>query len=127
MADYTYEDMIKMQKEAADRVREMKKRAAAAAEEDIENERKEQIPPLPDKVKRISYPVELPEEKNYREEPLKAEENGVEKTEPSVKNKSVAANITEDKDAPLIITLASLLYRDSGDYPTALALLYLLF
>lgn len=116
MRDYTYQDMLKMQEDAAKRVREMKKRAAIAVEEDV-------VPSpikrnLPDEVKRISYPVELPEPDMTDD----AIEPVIEKNE----GRGILKMLTEDKDAMLILALILIVSQDSSDYMTSLSLLYLL-
>ena len=63
MHDYTYQDMLRMQEEAAVRVREMKKRATLIMDDESEEKKElEKISKktaLPDEVKHISYPVEI--------------------------------------------------------------------
>ena len=46
MRDYSYEDMLRMQQEAAVRVREMKKRAAIISDEELPP--KKTVIPVPD-------------------------------------------------------------------------------
>lgn len=114
MKDYTYQDMLKMQEEAAVRVREMKKRAAIAVETD---ERSAPEPPkqvLPDEVKHISYPVELPEK--MTEHPSVPEE----------KKSGLLDIIKTDSDSMLILFILMLLSQEETDYLTSMALLYLL-
>ena len=121
MRDYTYQDMLKMQEEAAKRVREMKKRAAIAVEEET--------PPapapamkmnLPDEVKRFSYPVELPEET-----PEEKEQTTL-RTGENTPHEGLLSIITHDKDAMLVLSLLAVLKQEETDYMTSLALLYLL-
>lgn len=113
MQDYTYQDMLKMQEEAARRVREMKKRAALAVEED----RPAPYAALPNEVKHISYPVELP--------PLRDEENR-QTEEPSENKGGLIKFLTEDKDTMLILAVLAVVSQNDSDYMTSLALLYLL-
>ena len=113
MRDYTYQDMLKMQEDAAIRVREMKKRATVALEDEPSNN----SAPLPDKVRHISYPVELPEshQQTPKEEPQPAEHTGI------------IDLLTKDKDAMLIIALLLVLYdSEDSDQFISLALIYLL-
>lgn len=114
MKDYTYQDMLKMQEEAAVRVREMKKRAAIAVEED-EKESAEAVKPVfPDEVRHISYPVELPE-------PV------TDKSAVNDEKKSGLLDIIKaDSDSVLILFILLLLSQEETDYITSLALLYLL-
>lgn len=117
MRDYTYQDMLRMQEEAAFRVREMKKRAALAMDDEAELPQKKV--PLPDEVKHISYPVEI--EDSVRDDTVKDE---------IVEKKDVPSGIFEflarDKDALLILSLIAVLSTESDDYFTTYALLYLL-
>ena len=93
MADYTYNDMLRMQEEAAERVRAMKKRAALAMDDAVETRRNI---PLPDDVRHYSLPVEYENKQSEKPHPSAV------KTE---KHHS-AGRITGDKDI-LIIDLAS--------------------
>lgn len=117
MRDYTYQDMLKMQEEAAKRVREMKKRAAIAVEDESES-----IPSagsvrknLPDEVKHISYPVELPERTQDVSRPQESKQ-------PS----GLLSFLTQDKDAMLILALLAVIGQEEKDYMTSLALMYIL-
>lgn len=114
MREYTYQDMLKMQEDAANRVREMKKRAAIAVEDDGLHEQPK--PALPDEVKHISYPVELPENQQivFHDE---------EKSSPA----GVIDYLKNDKDAILILALLAVLNDgNEQDNLISLALLYLL-
>ncbi len=131
MRDYTYQDMLKMQEEAAKRVREMKKRAAIAVEDEsgFENIPTTVRKVLPDEVKHISYPVELPgqkeeqnEKQNEKQNEERNEEHGEKKKSPS----GILSFITQDKDALLILALLAVIGQDEKDYLTSLALIYLL-
>lgn len=114
MKDYTYQDMLKMQEEAAVRVREMKKRAAIAVE-DEENKVAESSKQLfPDEVKHISYPVDL------------SEKNDNNRNNDNEKNSGLLEVIKSDSDSMLILFIILLLSQDETDYLTSLALLYLL-
>lgn len=115
MRDYSYEDMLKMQQEAAIRVREMKKRAAITVEE--EEPPKKTVRPIPDEVKHISYPVELPDTHI---------ESGDKDENEKVKQGGILSLLTDDKDALLVLTLAVILAGENSDYLTTLALIYLL-
>lgn len=115
MRDYTYQDMLRMQEEAATRVREMKRRATLAVEE--ENEPKAKKKPLPDEVKHISLPVEL-------DSP--AEEPPQEAAETRQRSPGLFELISRDSDALLILALVAVLSMEKNDYLTSGALLYLL-
>lgn len=117
MRDYTYQDMLRMQEEAAVRVREMKKRATLIMDDESEEKKdREKISKktsLPDEVKHISYPVEI-------EIPEKEE-----KPETSTYSNGLLSFLSQDKDALLILSLLSVL-SESKDYITCGALLFLL-
>lgn len=113
--DYTYQDMLKMQEEAAVRVREMKKRAAIAVENDEKISTATEQKALPDEVKRISYPVELPEDAlNISSQPQEERTGGI------------LDIIKTDSDSMLILFILILLAQEETDHLTSLALLYLL-
>lgn len=114
-----------MQEDAARRVREMKKRAALAVSDDppprdaSENSKK-----LPDEVKHISYPVELPAPVHDAPDPeIQAENTREHEREPI---HSLLNLLKEDSDAVLILSLLAIIGQDDHDYITSLALLYLL-
>lgn len=117
MRDYTYQDMLRMQEEAAVRVREMKKRATLIMDDESESTKeREKISKktaLPDEVKHISYPVEI-------EIPKKDES-----VEISTSSNGLLSFLTQDKDALLILSLLSVL-AESKDYITCGSLLFLL-
>lgn len=104
-----------MQEDAAVRVREMKRRAAIAVEEDNDKTEPEKKNVIPDEVKHISYPVEI-EERRIEHENEECEDN---QTVISDKAKS-------DGDSMLILLILILISRDEADPLTSLALLYLL-
>lgn len=113
MRDYSYQDMLKMQEDAANRVREMKRRATVVLED--EGATKPEIA-LPDEVRHISYPVELPESCPQEQ-----------KTQPTEHHTGLIDLLTKDSDAILILAL--LLVLQSGeeqDQIISIALLYLL-
>ena len=113
MRDYTYKDMLRMQEDAANRVREMKKRAILAVEE----EQPTQKMSLPDEVRHISYPVELPVQQNV-EQNSQNDRHG----------NGLIDFLTKDKDALLILSLLMVLNSNAEcDRVISVALLYLLF
>ncbi|MBR5233875.1 MAG: hypothetical protein IKW03_06665 [Clostridia bacterium] len=114
MADYTYNDMLRMQEEAARRVREMKKRAAIVAEEDESPVRKSI--PLPDDVKYYSMPVNIE----------KDETDDAEKTVVVSKKQSFMGKFASDKDALIIVAILSVLSQEKTDWLIILALVYIL-
>lgn len=116
-----------MQEDAARRVREMKKRAALAVSDDppprdaSENSKK-----LPDEVKHISYPVELPAP--ARQDSTSDTETRIENAQGNEREPihSLLNLLKEDSDAVLILSLLAIIGQDDHDYITSLALLYLL-
>lgn len=114
MKDYTYQDMIKMQEDAAVRVREMKRRAAIAVEEDEKGKREEVKTVIPDEVKHISYPVEIDEKTTCNESVADNKQSGL------------LDVIKADSDSVLILLIIVLLSSEDADQLTSLALLYLL-
>ena len=117
MRDYTYQDMLRMQEEAAYRVREMKKRATLAIDDEPETAQKKV--PLPDDVKHISYPVEI--EDSVSDDAVNG--GNIEKKDLST---GILDFLTRDKDALLILSLIVVLSTESNDYFSIYALLYLL-
>ncbi len=116
MRDYTYQDMLRMQEEAAVRVREMKKRATLAM--DDENEQPQKKNALPDEVRHISYPVEI-------EKPEKKQEKD-EVQEETDEHPGIFELLSKDKDALLILSLIAVLSSETQDYLMSCALMYLL-
>lgn len=114
MKDYTYQDMLKMQEEAAVRVREMKKRAAVAIESEENKPSQETKQVFPDEVKHISYPVDL------------SEKNDDVRNNDNEKKSGLIDVIKSDNDSILILFIILLLSQEDTDYLTSLALLYLL-
>ena len=109
--------MLRMQEEAATRVREMKKRATLAVES--ENELKKQQKPLPDEVKHISLPVVLDtQEDNVRESSVDSQMQK--------HSNGLFELLSRDNDALLILALLAVLSVEKNDYLTSGALLYLL-
>lgn len=116
MRDYSYNDMLRMQQEAAERVREMKKRAALAV--DDEQSAKRAVKPIPDKVRHISYPVEIGGKDDNNDEAADSASADV--------HKGLLSVLSEDKDALLVLSLAFILSQEQEDFVTTLALIYLL-
>lgn len=114
MREYTYQDMLRMQEEAAVRVREMKKRATLAVEG--EDEPKPQKKTFPDEVKHISFPVELDTQEITRAEKMHEEKPKA----------GLFELISQDSDALLILALLAVLSAEKNDFLTSGALLYLL-
>lgn len=127
MKNYTYKEMMKMQEDAVNRVREMKKRSAFAAEDaekTLNSDRYEEDRRIftdPDGVKRISYPVEY--DKLHGEFP--SDKNRQENKTPVCKG--LADYIREDPDALLIMSVMALLSQEESDPSLLSALAYILF
>lgn len=131
MSDYTYQDMMRMQNEARERVLEMQKRSRNAADsfngthktgQNNHNENKEELPRVP---RKISYPAELRESsrKNYSSDKSR-------KTPPfDIRSslKSVFGDLSgEDYEKMFILALCLLLTTDGADESLVMALMYLL-
>ena len=113
MADYTYSDMLRMQEEAAERVRQMKKRATLVMEDETENRKNI---PLPDDIRHYSMPVEFEKQES---EPTHPPVHSTEK-------RTVKRKITDDKDVLIILGVLSVLSKEKTDYLILLALIYIL-
>ena len=125
--EYTYQDMLKMQEDAAKRVREMKKRAAlAVSDEPPQRSPDDGSKKLPDEVRHISYPVELPASSHG--EPGNRNDDQRDQSEASSREpvNGLLSLLTEDPDAMLILSLLAVIGQDEQDTITSLALLYLL-
>lgn len=118
MRDYTYQDMLRMQEEAANRVREMKKRAVIS-DDDEEIQKQRVKNPVPDEVKHISYPVEIESGTNEYELP----DNVIKEIR---HKKSPFSMLLRDKDSFLILALIVALYDTGADFVTLAMLVYLL-
>lgn len=115
MADYTYNDMLRMQEEAAERVRAMKKRAALVMDDDKESQKQKSVH-LADDVRHYSMPVEFEKTKSKTDDPV------IHKTQ----KQSIMQKITDDKDFLIIIAVLFLISNEKTDYLTILALVYIL-
>ncbi len=117
MRDYTYQDMLRMQEEAANRVREMKKRAVITDDEDYQKPRPKN--PVPDEVRHISFPVEIESVTQVTELPDTVIKENRHKPSP-------LAMLLRDKDSFLILALIVALYDTGADFVTLAMLVYLL-
>lgn len=125
--EYTYQDMLKMQEDAAKRVREMKRRAAlAVSDEPPQRNPDDSGKRLPDEVKHISYPVELPVSSRNEPEDRMAVQREQSETSSREPVHGLLSLLTEDPDAMLILSLLAVIGQDEQDTITSLALLYLL-
>lgn len=125
MKDYSYEDILKMQEDAAKRVREMKRRAAVAVEDEAKPAEKHQREDLPREVKRISYPVEFDAGSGTSQtEDEEISQDNYNKSQE--RKQGIIEMLSEDNDAVLLMGILLLLCQDEKNYPAALALLYIL-
>ena len=108
MRDYTYNDMLRMQEEAAERVREMKRRATIVTDEQPQKMLSEE-PESDDMNHSLSV------------------EGTISRNEQKKSAKSFLSALTEDEDALLILSLILILSGEESDTGTVLSLLYLLF
>ncbi len=131
MSDYTYQDMMRMQSEARERVLEMQKRSKNAAESfngiqktnhHINKTEKEELPRVP---KKISYPAGLHENtlkssgtKNFRSG------QGIDIRSTL---KSVFGDLSgDDYEKMFILSLCLLLTKDGADESLIMSLMYLI-
>ncbi len=148
MAEYSYNDIMKMQNDAIKRVNEMQKRAKTAVEEMNEEKswpREMQTPQNSQNVKRVKMPDDyLDELKNFastssyfeekKSEPKKREYvKEIEEKEdyPPLKPqndmlKNILGDLNMDSDKALILSLVLLLTEEKADEMLILALLYIL-
>ena len=147
MAEYSYNDIMKMQNDAIRRVNEMQRRAKTVVEE-INEENVKSFDETPQHststdVKRVKMPDDyLNELKNfastssYFEEPVlqkkqqyKTDEKKTSKTHPETQNdifKNILSDLNMDSDKALILSLVLLLAEEKADEFLILALLYIL-
>ena len=146
MAEYSYNDIMKMQNDAIKRVNEMQKRAKTVVEEINEEKtqaREIQTPQNSQNVKRVKMPDDyLDELKNfastssYFEEtereaiPREDVKDKKENHSPQKHQNDVLSNILNDfnmdSDKALILSLVLLLSEEKADEMLVLALLYIL-
>lgn len=150
MAEYSYNEIMKMQNDAIKRVNEMQKRAKTVVDE--MNEEKEQYhsPPtkqnFPQSVNRVKMPNDyLDELKNFASTSSHFEESETEQNTPrdyketqSKKQtpkqhstqkdnvKSILNDLNLDSDKALILSLILLLTEEKADEMLILSLLYIL-
>ncbi len=148
MAEYSYNDIMKMQNDAIRRVNEMQKRAKTVVseinEETTKNFDETEQQHIPKNVKRVKMPDDyLNELKNYastsssyfddNENQIKPQTETIEKE--VIKNapkhqgdmfKNILKDLYMDSDKTLILSLILLLTEEKGDEFLILALLYIL-
>ncbi len=134
MSDYTYQDMMRMQSEAKQRVLEMQKRSKSAAESFNGHSRAEKIDTLspqqelPRVPKAISYPADL---KGSQARAALSHHQTRERHNPLTDIRgalqSVFGNLSEDDyEKMLIMALCLLLSEEQKDDSLIYALMYLL-
>lgn len=132
MNDYSYNDMLRMQNEAKQRVLEMQKRSKNIAEnfngkaqKNDEQPKKASI--FPDTPKAISYPVELPVAQGRQRKqahPLSQARNSFDF--PAALSNAFGNISDEDCEKMLVLSLCLLLTNEHADDSLVLALMYLL-
>ena len=155
MAEYSYNEIMKMQNDAIRRVNEMQKRAKAVVGEEL----KEEKAPLQEvtmqqnknnSVKRVKMPNDYLEElkgfastssyfendnsdNEEKKQPTQKETNEKNNIQHSIKNqsqndffKNILGELNLDSDKALILSLILLLTEENADEMLVLALLYML-
>lgn len=131
MSDYTYQDMMRMQSEAKQRVLEMQKRSRSAAEsfngaqKNSDRQKEEIQEELPRVPKKISFPAELnPGQQGYR---VGGKGSSGQVTDIRSSLKAVFGNLSgDDYEKMFILSLCLLLTTDGADESLIMALMYLL-
>lgn len=124
--DYSYQDMVKMQEDAAKRVQDMRRRAKQFVTEENEQPYTDEraayadIPEIPDKVKVISLPVEP------FAQPRKTPESDKHEKNPPFKAADSKLGSLINSDSALILSLCLLLQAEKADEGLIMSLLYLL-
>jgi hypothetical protein len=128
MNDYTYQDMMRMQSEAKQRVLEMQKRSRNAAEsfngaqKGYDRQAEENTQELPRIPKKISYPAEL--NPNQYKQQKSSFRQGIDIRSAL---KSAFGNLSgEEYEKMFILSLCLLLTKDGADESLIMALMYLL-
>lgn len=134
MNDYTYQDMMRMQSEAKQRVLEMQKRSRNAADSfnGIQNkklrenpEEKNSAEELPRVPKKISYPAGLHE--NHRSVNSDNKTSVTAGFDIRSTLKAVFGNLSgDDYEKMFILSLCLLLTKDGADEALIMSLMYLL-
>ena len=131
MNDYTYQDMMRMQNEAKQRVLEMQKRSRSAADsfngaqKTGDRQKEEPTGELPRVPKKISFPAGIhANQQNQAAQKKIFPGQGLD-----VRNtlKSVFGNLSGDEyEKMFILSLCLLLTKDGADESLIMALMYLL-
>lgn len=131
MNDYTYQDMMRMQNEAKQRVLEMQKRSRNAADsfngvhKNAARERDLQTEELPRVPKKISYPAELHGASVHNHSSVRAQQGRAFDIRGTLK--SVFGDLSgDDYEKMFILSLCLLLTKDGADESLIMALMYLL-
>ena len=141
MADYTYNEMMKMQNDAIRRVEEMQKRARKTAGLDENN--KKEAEPSPeisrDEPRRVSMPKDYLENlktfaaNSSHNEESTAKEHNSEPPKPKTKQPQISLNkdfslgdFNMDDDKALLLALILLLSEEGADELLIMALIYML-
>ncbi len=155
MAEYSYNEIMKMQNDAIRRVNEMQKRAKAVVGEELREEKAplQEVTMQQNKnnnVKRVKMPNDYLEElkgfastssyfendnsdNEEKKQPTQKETNEKNNIQHSIKNqsqndffKNILGELNLDSDKALILSLILLLTEENADEMLVLALLYML-
>ena len=143
MADYSYQDLMKMQNDAIRRAEEMQKRARQSAGLEREKQEKQPRPTAKkEEPRRVPMPNDYLENlKSYGSNSSMNEKESEEKehnknpqsnTQPKFQNsfedkiKSVSGDLNIDSDKALLLSLILLLSEEKADELLIMALIYML-
>ncbi len=136
MADYTYNEMMKMQNDAIRRVEEMQKRARQTV--GLQDRKEKEAPPSEitrDEPRRVSMPKDYLENlKHYaanssrNEETAEPEKEKIKNKPPKkeVSNEAPFGDLNMDEDKALLLALILLLSEEGADELLIMALIYML-
>lgn len=150
MAEYSYNEIMKMQNDAIKRVNEMQKKAKSVIDEINEDKTRYQEPPQKQNTRQSANRVKMPndyldelknfastssyfEESEPRQQPHEHSENS-ERTKNTTNQqnsqkdnvKNILSDLNLDSDKALILSLILLLTEEKADEMLILALLYIL-
>lgn len=126
MADYSYAELSQMQREAVQRVQEMRKRAKTAAEDAARKFADEGQTAQIKQTQSAEAPAACPRKQNSHGQSgrcCKKRENASDIISKLFAGKGIQA---DDADMALILSVCFLLYAEKADEELILALLYLL-
>lgn len=134
MADYTYNEMMKMQNDAIRRVEEMQKRARQTVGLQDKKEKEDPPPEIHrDEPRRVSMPKDYLE--NLKSYAANSSHKAEEREPPKEKNKppkkaekaeNPFGDLNMDEDKALLLSLILLLSQEGADEMLIMALIYML-